>query len=112
MAKVKAVVPESVQPNGYAILNADDDLVSNMGRNLDCKVAYFSFDENNPLIKSHCENGGLAAILENGFVTICKGTWKLACDKVINIPLTFSGKAVFMIQNILPTIDCCLHPQF
>jgi len=104
MSKVKAVVPESVQPNGYAILNADDELVSNMARNLDCKVAYFSLDENNPLIKRHCEDGGLAAILENGFVTICKGTWKLRVHKVINIPLTFSGKAVFMIQNILPAI--------
>ena len=104
MAKVKAVVPESVLPNGYAILNADDELVASMARNLDCNVAYFSLDENNALIKKHCENGGLAAILENGYVTICKGTWKLRVHKVINIPLTFSGKAVFMIQNILPTI--------
>jgi cyanophycin synthetase len=28
MARVKGVVPESVFPNGYAILNADDDLVA------------------------------------------------------------------------------------
>jgi cyanophycin synthetase len=25
-------------------------------------------------------------------------------DKVVNIPLTFSGKAIFMIQNILPAV--------
>jgi cyanophycin synthetase len=104
MAKVKAVVAESVKETGYAILNADDDLVVGMARRLDCKVAYFSLDENNALIKKHCNEGGLAAILENGFVTICKGNWKLRVDKVINIPLTFSGKAVFMIQNILPAI--------
>jgi hypothetical protein len=30
--------------------------------------------------------------------------WKIRVDKVINIPLTFSGKAVFMIQNILPAV--------
>ncbi len=104
MARVKAVVAESVKATGYAILNADDELVARMAKSIDCKVAYFSLDENNPLIKKHCNDGGLAAILENGFVTICKGTWKLRVDKVINIPLTFSGKAVFMIQNILPAI--------
>jgi cyanophycin synthetase len=30
MAKVKAVVPETVFPHGYAVLNADDDLVYKM----------------------------------------------------------------------------------
>ncbi|MFN7847343.1 MAG: cyanophycin synthetase [Bacteroidota bacterium] len=104
MARVKAVVPESVMPGGYAILNADDDLVYNMRKSLDCKVALYSLDENNPRIIEHCNRGGLAAIVENGYVTICKGTWRIRVDKVVNIPLTFSGKAIFMIQNILPTL--------
>lgn len=104
MARVKAVVVESVDPNGFAILNADDNLVVNMANNLECKVAYFSLDENNPVIKRHCEKGGLAAVAENGFVTIMRGTWKLRVDKIVNIPLTFSGKAIFMIQNILPAV--------
>nr|HMT28511.1 cyanophycin synthetase [Bacteroidia bacterium] len=60
--------------------------------------------ENNPIIKKHCEAGGLAAIAENGFVTISKGNWKIRVDKIVNIPLTFSGKAIFMIQNILPAV--------
>ncbi len=104
MARVKAVVPESVQPNGYAILNADDELVSKMSKDLRSKVAYFSMDENNPLIKRHCTGGGLAAIAENGYITICKGNWKIRVDKIVNIPLTFRGKAVFMVQNILPAV--------
>lgn len=104
MARVKAVVVEAVKPTGYAILNADDNLVADMHKGLDCKVAYFSLDEKNPIIKKHTEEGGLAAILENGHVTICKGTWKLRVHKVVNIPLTFGGRAVFMIQNILPAI--------
>lgn len=104
MARVKSVVAESVLPEGYAILNADDDLVYDMRRNIKANVALFSLDENNPRIIKHTEGGGLAAIVENGYVTICKGTWKIRIDKVINIPLTFSGKAVFMIQNILPAV--------
>lgn len=104
MARVKSVVAESVLPEGYSILNADDDLVYEMRRNIKANVALFSLDENNPRIIKHTEGGGLAAIVENGYVTICKGTWKIRIDKVINIPLTFSGKAVFMIQNILPAV--------
>lgn len=104
MARVKAVVPESVLPDGYAILNADDDLVYNMAKGLECKVCYFSLDAKNPRIVKHCEDGGLAAVVEDGYVTICKGTWKIRVDKVVNIPLTFSGKAIFMIQNILPAV--------
>lgn len=104
LARVKAVVPESVSPEGYAILNADDDLVYAMAKGLDCKVAFFSMDENSPRIKRHCRNGGVAAVVEAGYISICKGTWKIRVDKVVNIPLTFSGKAIFMIQNILPAV--------
>jgi cyanophycin synthetase len=48
--------------------------------------------------------GGLAAIFENGYVTICKGTWKIRVEKAVNIPLTFGGRASYNIQNILPTL--------
>lgn len=104
MAKVKSVVPETVRKNGYAILNADDDLVFDMRKNLDCNIVLFSMDENNPRIKAHCEKGGVAAVLEDGWVSILKGTWKIRVEKVVNIPLTLGGKAAFMIQNILPCI--------
>ncbi len=104
MARVKGVVPESVMESGYVILNADDELVAKMAHSVKGRVAYFSLNENNPLIKKHCNNGGLAAIAEDGYVTILKGNWKIRVDKIVSIPLTFSGKAIFMIQNILPAI--------
>jgi len=102
LAKVKGVIPETVLPEGYAILNADDDLVYDMRENLKCKVALFSMDENNPRIIEHMKNGGLSAIYENGFITICKGEWKMRIVKTVSVPLTFGGKALFMIQNVLP----------
>ncbi len=104
LARVKAIVAESVVKDGYAILNADDDLVYDMRKNLECNVAYFSMDENNPRIVEHCKRGGLAAIYENGYVTISKGEWKMRVEKAVNIPLTFRGHAKFNIQNVLPTV--------
>lgn len=104
LAKVKSVVVESVLPDGYAILNADDDLVYAMRDLHKGKVALFSMDETNPRIKKHMKNNGICALYENGFITICKGEWKLRIVKAVNVPLTYGGRASFMIQNILPAV--------
>ncbi len=104
LAKVKGVVPETVLPDGYAILNADDDLVFKMRRNIECNLALFSMNENNPHIKALQRKGGITAIYENGFVAICRGEWKMRVMKAEDIPLTYGGKAKFMIQNVLPAI--------
>ena len=104
LAKVKGVIPETVLPDGYAILNADDDLVYEMRRGINCNLALFSMDENNPRIQALQKLGGITAVYENGFVTICRGTWKMRIMKAKDIPLTFGGKATFMIQNVLPAI--------
>jgi cyanophycin synthetase len=104
LAKVKGVIPETVLPDGYAILNADDDLVYEMRRGINCKLALFSMDENNPRIQALQKLGGITAVYENGYVTICRGTWKMRIMKAKDIPLTYGGKATFMIQNVLPAI--------
>jgi len=104
LAKVKGVVPETVLPDGYAILNADDDLVYDMRRSVDCNVALFSMDENNPRIKALQRLNGITAVFENGYVTICRGEWKMRLMKAENIPLTYGGKAKFMIQNVLAAV--------
>ncbi len=104
LARVKAVIPETVLPDGYAILNADDDLVYEMRRNINCNLALFSMDENNPRIKALQRIGGITAIYENGYVTLCRGEWKMRLMKAESIPLTYGGKARFMIQNILPAV--------
>ncbi len=102
LAKVKGVVPETVRRDGYAILNADDDNVYAMRKAVDANVALFSMDEDNPRIKAIAKVGGLSAVYENGYITICRGEWKMRVIKAVNVPLTFGGRAAFMIQNILP----------
>jgi cyanophycin synthetase len=104
LARVKAVVPETVLPDGYAILNADDDLVYEMRRDVNCNVALFSMDENNPRIKALQRLNGITAVYENGYVTICRGAWKMRLMKAEHIPLTYGGKAKFMIQNVLAAV--------
>ncbi len=101
MANVKGVIVESVKRSGYAVVNADNEYCVSIGKNASCNVAYFSLDENNPVIIEHCRTGGIAAIYENGYITIKKGAWKFRVEKVIVIPLTFEGRVTFMIYNVL-----------
>jgi cyanophycin synthetase len=104
LAKVKSVVARSTFDNGYAILNADDDIVYPIKDELDCHIALFSMYDNNPRIEAHCDSGGWAAIIEKGYFTICKGEWRIRVAKVNQVPLTFEGSATCMIKNILPAI--------
>ena len=104
MAKVKAVVPETVFKHGYAILNAEDDLVYAMKQSLECNIALFSMDENNPRIIEHCKKGGYAAVFENGYISIMKGTWKIRVIKITDVPVTYGGKAMHNVMNCLPAV--------
>ena len=101
MAQVKGVVAESVMPKGYAVLNADDSLVAAMAERVKAQVAYFSMNPDNPLIRSHTQSGGLAAVYENGYLSILKGDWTLRIEQAVNVPLTLAGRAPFMIANAL-----------
>jgi cyanophycin synthetase len=104
MAKVKSVVARTTRENGYAILNADDDLVWDMGDDLDCNLALFSMQHNNNRVLRHCERGGLAAIVEEGYVVVCQGKWKTRIEKVTAIPITFRGRSTTMLKNVLPAV--------
>lgn len=101
LARLKSLVAENVYPEGYAVLNADDLNVFSMRENVPCMTALFSMDPDNPRIHDHCAQGGIAAVYDDGSITLRKGEWTIQIDKVINIPLTYFGKAAFQIQNVL-----------
>jgi cyanophycin synthetase len=101
MAHLKSVVVESARPSGYAVLNADDPLVSAMAQRVKAQIAYFSMDPHNDLVRNHTQQGGLAAIYENGYLSILKGDWLLRIEQAEKVPLTMGGLAPFQIANAL-----------
>ncbi len=110
LARVKAVVPRAVSKKGFAVLNAEDDLVFKMRKLVDGRCVYFSMDENNANIQRQARRGRISCVFENGYVTILKGKWKVRIEKVVNVPLTYGGRAEFMIQNVLAaTLSCFVH---
>jgi cyanophycin synthetase len=101
LARLKSTVVKTTLPSGYTILNAEDPLVSAMAKEVSSKVAYFSMNPDHPLIQSHIAEGGLAAVYEEGFLTIIKADWKLRIEEAVNVPVTLGGRAAFNIQNAL-----------
>ncbi|MGN6177934.1 MAG: cyanophycin synthetase [Mucilaginibacter sp.] len=101
LSRVKSVVINAVKKDGWGVLNADNEYCVRIGKRADCNIAYFSRNENNPVIKAHCKKGGTACIAENGFITIKKGDWKIRVQRIALVPLTFGGTVPFMIENVL-----------
>ena len=62
LAKVKGVIPETVLPSGYAVLNADDDLVYDMRKAVNCNVALFSME----VFRLYMKMDTLLFVVENG----------------------------------------------
>ncbi|MGB3572116.1 MAG: cyanophycin synthetase [Phormidesmis sp.] len=101
LAKLKAVVAEAVQSDGYVVLNADDERVAAMAERVKAKIAYFSMDPENPLVRSHIQKGGIAAVYEDGYISILQQDWLHRIEKAERVPLTMGGRAPFMIANAL-----------
>lgn len=105
LANVKGVVLQAVKETGFAILNADDDLVYEMSKGLKCRVGYFSLYPENERIVKHCRKGGLAITKDDaGNLIIIEGIKITEIENVKNIPLTMGGHASFMIENVMPAV--------
>ncbi|HVF80490.1 MAG TPA: cyanophycin synthetase, partial [Flavisolibacter sp.] len=101
LARVKSVVPEAVSKNGYAVLNADDDLVYAMRESVKGKIALYSMYADSVRIEEHCAAGGVAAVYENGYLLLRVGNHFIPIEEAVNVPITFGGKADFNIANAL-----------
>lgn len=104
MAEVKCVIPRTVLPEGYAVLNASDDLVYGMREKVKCRIALFALDANNPRLALHASNGGLVCTTEQDHVILIENGNKHVIAHVKEIPITMNGRADFMIENVLAAV--------
>lgn len=105
LAFVKVVVPQSVKKDGWAILNAADELVYAMKNKLECNIALFCTDSENKNIKSHLEQGGTVVYADNNKdIYIHHSEGRIFIFNAAEVPITRKGKAGFMIENLLPVV--------
>ena len=87
MAYAKSVVAEQVYDDGFAILNADNELILEMKERAYGTLVLFSAKENNPAIIAHTFRGGMAVyIKENNIIIHNRGISKTLIS-LIEIPL-------------------------
>src|SRR5215216_4235241 len=53
LARVKAVVPQSVFRDGKTVLNADNQWTADMARTARGEIIYFSMEDDNPVVREH-----------------------------------------------------------
>jgi cyanophycin synthetase len=104
MALVKSVVPETIGKNGYAVLNENNEFTLAMAESIKCNVALFSINHRSKKIAEHCKHGGIACIFKDGKIYLLHGQNTVLYEMAENIPITFGGKAVFMIENVMAAI--------
>ena len=92
-AKVFSVIPGAVHADGYAVLNADDPRVVAMAERVQGKIAYFSMDPENSVVRSHLQQGGIAAVYDHGYLAIVQQNDAQRIENIANLPLSVRGFA-------------------
>jgi cyanophycin synthetase len=109
LAEVKQVIVEAVPRDGFAVLNADDELVRGMRRRCSGEVVWFSMAEAGSeiaeMIDEHCRRGGRAVVLERSelgeMIVIRHGRRSMQLAWTHLLPATFNGRAKMNVQNSL-----------
>jgi hypothetical protein len=96
-----SVIAGAVHSGGYAVLNADDARVVAMAGQVQGKIAYFSMDPDNAVVRSHLQQGGIAAVYERGYLSIVQGDDVQRIENVANLPfLARSGPSSMMAHSL------------
>ena len=109
LANVKAVVVEAVPRDGFAVLNADDDLVRAMRRRCSGSIIWFSLQppgtKVRDFIEESCRRGGRAIVLEptekGDMIVIRHGRRSMQLAWTHLLPSTFGGAAKMNVANAM-----------
>lgn len=104
LARVKAVTVERVMPQGYAILNAEDGMMSVIREQADCRIAFFSLNPDHPTFRAHVNDNGLGATIENGWLMLYENGLRVPLCEDRQVPISFGGKARFNLANALAAV--------
>ncbi len=104
LAKVKRCIVESVSPDGYAVLNANDPLVVEMAAHCPGDVVFFAIDPNNPVVVRHRGVGGRAIFVRDGQIVLAEGNNEEPIVSLSRLPLTRGGQIAFQVENTLASI--------
>ncbi len=104
LTKLKSTVIEAVKTDGHAVINADDPLVLSRLDNIKANPILFSVNPDNPALQENLKTGNMNVIYKDSNILIMKEDWESVVASAVEIPITFAGKAIFNIKNVLAAV--------
>lgn len=108
LARVKAVVPQSVLPDGASVLNADNQWTVEMTRIARGELIFFSLDEENPVVRDHIRERGKAVVLRptrhGEMITLIEHRRDTSLLLAEEIPATLNGRIRVNVANALAAV--------
>jgi cyanophycin synthetase len=105
LARVKAVVPQSVLRDGATVLNADNEWTVDMTRTARGEIIFFSMSEDNPVVRDHLRERGRAIGLretrQGEMISIIEHRRETSLLLASQIPATFEGRVRVNIANAM-----------
>lgn len=101
LVDVKALLVEAVPRHGFAVLNADDPHVVELGSRTDGEIIYFSQQDDNLIVRRHLNRRGRAVLVRRGQFMLAHGGTEVRLGNVRDFPLTLGGRAQHNTQNLL-----------
>ncbi len=104
VAYAKSVVAEQVYGEGFTVLNADCDLVLAMRERLYSKLVLFSRSDQNPEVKAHTDQGGLAVTIDRDYIIIRHDHQRTDLTHLDDIPLCGRDGERRLLDAVLATV--------
>jgi cyanophycin synthetase len=105
LARVKAVVPQSVFRDGASVLNADNEWTVRMAETARGEIIFFSMDEENPVIRDHRRERGRALVLRQTrageMLTLLEDKEETSLLLATEIPAALNGRIRANVANAL-----------
>lgn len=101
LAFAKSLVIEAVKPDGYSVLNADDQMFDYFLSRARGNIIVFSRNCQSHILNNHIGEGKIAICTENNSIYIYRNGEKLRLMEISKIPITFDGALECNIENVL-----------
>lgn len=101
LAFIKALVGEAIKKDGYAVLNADDEMSMNILNRIKSKKILFSMDKNNHHLRNNLELGGWSLYCECQWMIAEKSNAKITITSIKDVAISYGGLLAYNIENAL-----------
>jgi cyanophycin synthetase len=102
LAEVKSTVARVTKPDGWTVLNADDDLVAAIARRVRSHVAMFSLVAGgSATVRRNVAAGGRGYVVRDGWVVELAPKGETRIAELARIPITIGGIARHNVANAL-----------